>query len=141
VAAAGYPAAFVEGFLLPAVCTVCTCSTEAGARFPAAVIVDYLARGLTRQSVRRACTAPTTSRRLLAGIDLRCNAPSPVRGAARTLVVRTGRRQRRGLRPRRAGHAGQPGAADAEGRTADERRCWRLPLPTGGGADAHRRWR
>lgn len=79
----GYPAAFVDGFLLPAICTVCTCSYEAARGFPAEVIVDYLARGLTRQSVRRALLgADGVEQRLKQGIPrLRC--PAPVAGLRR----------------------------------------------------------
>ncbi len=69
VAAERYPAAFVDGLLLPAICTVCTCSTAQALGFPAAVIVDYLARGLTRDAVRRACEgADGVQQRLLQGI-------------------------------------------------------------------------
>jgi uncharacterized protein len=53
LAAEGYPADFVDGFVLPALCTVATCSTAAGREVPAAVVLDYLARGLARQAVRR----------------------------------------------------------------------------------------
>jgi len=76
VAARGYGDGFVEGFLLPTIATVCTCSTAAARDFPAAVIVDYLARGITRDGVRRACLgADDVAQRLVAGIaDLRCNA-------------------------------------------------------------------
>lgn len=64
-----YPSAFVDGLLLPAICTVCTCSTAQALGFPAAVIVDYLARGLTREAVRRACDgADGVQQRLLQGI-------------------------------------------------------------------------
>jgi uncharacterized protein len=69
VARAGYPADFVEGFLLPAICTVCTCSYGHARSFPATVIVDYLARGLASESVRRALHgADDVERRLLEGI-------------------------------------------------------------------------
>ena len=76
VAAQRYPVAFVDGLLLPAICTVCTCSTTQARGFPAAVIIDYLARGLARESVRRALHgADDVERRLLQGItDLRCQA-------------------------------------------------------------------
>lgn len=76
VAAQGFEPAFVEGFLLPAIATVCTCSYTHARHFPAEVIVDYLARGLARDSVRRALHgADDVERRLLQGIpDLRCNA-------------------------------------------------------------------
>lgn len=76
VAAHAYPLAFVEGLLLPAICTVCTCTTDQARGFPAAVIIDYLARGLARESVRRAQQgADEVERLLLQGIpDLRCNA-------------------------------------------------------------------
>ena len=76
VDAQGYPPDFVEGFLLPAISTVCTCSFAHARRFPAAVIVDYLARGLGTQSVRRALHgADDVQRRLLQGVpDLRCGA-------------------------------------------------------------------
>jgi uncharacterized protein len=76
VAARGYPAAFVDGFLLPAICTVCTCGPDQARAFPATVVIDYLARGLTRDGVRRAVHgADDVERRLLQGIsDLRCDA-------------------------------------------------------------------
>ncbi len=72
----GYGGSFVDGFLLPTIATVCTCSCADASGFPAAVIVDYLARGLTRDGVRRACQgADDVAQRLMAGIaDLRCNA-------------------------------------------------------------------
>lgn len=74
--ASGYTGSFVDGFLLPTVATVCTCSCAAARDFPAAVIIDYLARGLTRDGVRRASEgADDVAQRLMAGIaDLRCNA-------------------------------------------------------------------
>ena len=76
VTAQNFEPAFVEGFLLPAIATVCTCSYTHARHFPAEVIVDYLARGLARDSVRRAVHgADDVERRLLQGIpDLRCNA-------------------------------------------------------------------
>jgi predicted NAD/FAD-binding protein len=58
VAREGCSAAFVEGFLLPAVCTVCTCPTAMARELPAEVVVDYLVRGLTR-----AGGAPRAARR------------------------------------------------------------------------------
>jgi predicted NAD/FAD-binding protein len=64
--AAGCPSAFVDGLLLPSIATVCTCTLEQARGFPAAVIVDYLARGLAREAVRRACGgADDVQRRLL----------------------------------------------------------------------------
>ena len=71
-----YAPEFVQGFLLPAISTVCTCSFNHALGFPAAVIVDYLARGVGSQSVRRARHgADDVQRRLLAGIaDVRCDA-------------------------------------------------------------------
>ena len=76
VAAQRYPAAFVDRFLLPAIGTVCTCSFSQARGFPAEVIVDYLARGVARQSVHRALHgADDVQRRLLQGVaDLRCDA-------------------------------------------------------------------
>ena len=76
VAARGYSKDFVDGLLLPAISTVCTCTLAQARGFPAEVIVDYLARGVSRQSVHRALHgADDVQRRLLAGIaDLRCNA-------------------------------------------------------------------
>lgn len=74
VSARGHGRDFVDGFLLPAIATVCTCSLAQAADFPAEVVVDYLARGVARQSVHRALHgADDVQRRLLAGIaDLRC---------------------------------------------------------------------
>jgi len=94
VDAAGFSLPFVEGFLLPAVCTVCTCTMAAARQFPAAVIVDYLARGLTRQSVRRATQgADAVAARLLEGVtDLQCG-----------VVIESVRHEARGLRVRAAG--------------------------------------
>lgn len=69
VAAQRYPQAFVDGLLLPAICTVCTCGIEQARGFPAAVIVDYLAHGITRDAVRRAVHgADDVQARLLQGI-------------------------------------------------------------------------
>jgi predicted NAD/FAD-binding protein len=66
---AAVPDAFVHGLLLPAVATICTCAYEDALRFPAAVIVDYLARGLTREPVRRAAAgADDVAQRLCMGI-------------------------------------------------------------------------
>lgn len=75
VAARGYSKDFVDGFLLPAISTLCTCTLAQAREFPAEVIVDYLARGVSRQSVHRALHgADDVQRRLLTGIaDLRCN--------------------------------------------------------------------
>lgn len=65
----GLPPAFVDGLLLPAICTVCTCSTQAARELPVAVAADYLLHGLARQAVRRACHgADDVQARLLAGI-------------------------------------------------------------------------
>ncbi len=76
VAARAYPQDFIDGFLLPAIATVCTCSLAQAADVPAAVVVGYLAGGVARQSVHRASHgADDVQRRLLAGItDLRCGA-------------------------------------------------------------------
>lgn len=98
VAAQGYPGAFVDGLLLPAICTVCTCSATQARGFPAAVIVDYLARGLTRDAVRRALHgADDVQRRLLEGIGtLRCNARIAAvrpRGAQMLLQMEDGSEQ------------------------------------------------
>lgn len=68
VAREGCPPEFGELFLWPAIATVCTCSCTQAREFPAAVIVEYLARGLARQAVRRALHgADDVERRLLAG--------------------------------------------------------------------------
>lgn len=64
--------AFVRGLLLPAIATVCTCPYDDALRFPASVIVDYLARGLVREPVRRAVHgADEVARRLSEGISRR----------------------------------------------------------------------
>lgn len=69
VRAEGFGDDFVRGLLLPAIATVCTCSYDDALRFPAAVIVDYLQRGLTREPVRRAVAgADDVARRLMAGV-------------------------------------------------------------------------
>lgn len=99
--------AFVRGLLLPAIATVCTCSYEDALNFPAAVIVEYLARGLTREPVRRAVQgADEVARRLCEGI------------------VRQGGELRLGqglAGLRREGAAGMEGMAGAAGAEAPER--------------------
>jgi predicted NAD/FAD-binding protein len=77
---------FVQGLLLPAIATICTCPYDAARRFPAAVIARYLLQGLMRQSVRRARDgADDVARRLVAGLrgagELRCG--SAVMGVIR----------------------------------------------------------
>ncbi|MFM7785918.1 MAG: FAD-dependent oxidoreductase, partial [Gammaproteobacteria bacterium] len=70
----GYSRDFVEGLLLPALCTVATCSREAARAFPAAVVVAYLRAGLSREAVRRVREgADAVAARLLQGVsELRC---------------------------------------------------------------------
>lgn len=68
----GCSAEFVEGLLLPAICTVCTCPTALARELPAAVAADYLLRGLAHEAVRRARHgADDVQARLLAGIPQR----------------------------------------------------------------------
>lgn len=76
VAARGLPREFVDGFLLPAVATICTCTFEQARRYPASVVLDYAARGVASQAVRRVSPgADDVRRRLVAGLeDLRCEA-------------------------------------------------------------------
>jgi uncharacterized protein len=76
LAAGDYPREFVEGFLLPAIATVCTCTFDQARRFPAAVVLDYVARGVASQAVRRVLLgADEVQRHLVAGLpDLRCDA-------------------------------------------------------------------
>jgi predicted NAD/FAD-binding protein len=58
--------AFVDGLLLPMVCTVATCSSAQALAYPASVVADYLLRGVTREPVRRAVDgADDVARRLL----------------------------------------------------------------------------
>ena len=66
----------VDGLLLPAIATLCTCSHERARQIPARVSVDYLACGLASQPVHRALHgADDVARCLLTGIPgLRCNA-------------------------------------------------------------------
>lgn len=66
----------VDGLLLPAIATLCTCSHERARQIPARVSVDFLARGLASQPVHRALHgADDVARCLLTGIPgLRCNA-------------------------------------------------------------------
>jgi uncharacterized protein len=73
----GHDEAFVHGLLLPAVSTICTCPYDDALRFPAPVIVDYVARGLTREPVRRALHgADDVAARLLAAVhEVRMGAP------------------------------------------------------------------
>ncbi len=71
----GFSRELIEGFVLPAIATVCTCSHVQARGFPATVVVDYLVRGVARESVRRAVNgADDVERRLLAGLkDVRCD--------------------------------------------------------------------
>ena len=72
--ARAYPPDMVEGFLLPALATVATCSYASARAFPAEVVIGYLGAGLTRECVRRAREgADDVAGRLLQGVaDLRC---------------------------------------------------------------------
>lgn len=81
---------FVEGVLLPAVATIGTCSTEDARAYPAAVVAQYAAAGLSRQSVHRASEgADAVAARLVAGITrVQCNAGVlAVRRRGRGVVV------------------------------------------------------
>lgn len=49
-----YDPVFIEGFVLPAYASVCTCSTAAVRDYPADVIVGYFCSGVTTLGVRRA---------------------------------------------------------------------------------------
>jgi predicted NAD/FAD-binding protein len=85
-----YPRAFVDGFLLPAIATICTCTLTQARGFPARVILDYLRRGLASQSVRRArLGADDVQQRLLARLDdVRCAVRiAGVRREGRAVVV------------------------------------------------------
>ena len=50
----GYGTAFIEGFLLPAYASICTCSTETVRDYPAELIIDYFCSGVTTLGVMRA---------------------------------------------------------------------------------------
>lgn len=54
LAAEGYDPVFVEGFILPAYASVCTCSTETVRDYPADIIVGYFCSGVTTSGVMRA---------------------------------------------------------------------------------------
>jgi uncharacterized protein len=73
----------LQGFVLPAVATIATCNHAQALQVPATVVADYLVRGLTRESVRRAVQgADDVEQRLLAGLStVRC-------GVAPVAVVR-----------------------------------------------------
>lgn len=66
----------VEGFLLPVIATIATCTLADARRFPADVVLGYVTRGLASQAVRRASGgADAVQARLVAGIpELRCRA-------------------------------------------------------------------
>lgn len=65
----GFNDAFVRGLVLPAIATIGTCDYDDALSAPAQVIVDYVARGLAREPVRRAVQgADEVARRLCAGI-------------------------------------------------------------------------
>jgi len=49
-----YGRAFIEGFLLPAYASICTCSTQTIRDYPADLIVDYFCSGVTTLGVMRA---------------------------------------------------------------------------------------
>ena len=49
-----YGRRFIEGFLLPAYASICTCSTQTIRDYPADVIVDYFCSGVTTLGVMRA---------------------------------------------------------------------------------------
>jgi predicted NAD/FAD-binding protein len=49
-----FSAAFTDGFLLPTLAGICTCTYAAVRAFPAGVVLDYFARGLFNVPVQRA---------------------------------------------------------------------------------------
>ncbi len=49
----GFSEPFVEGFVLPAYATVCTCTVERVRRYPADVVIRYLCSGVTTRGVMR----------------------------------------------------------------------------------------
>lgn len=80
----GHAPAFVDGLLLPAIATICTCTTAQARAFPAPVVLDYLTRGVAHEPVRRVRDgADAVQRRLLAEVP-------DVRLAARLAAVRRG---------------------------------------------------
>jgi uncharacterized protein len=88
---AGFDEALIDGFVLPAIATLCTCTHAQARCFPATVVVDYLAGGLARDSVRRAMHgADDVERRLLAGLrDVRCDrAPIALRRHSTGVTLR-----------------------------------------------------
>lgn len=74
--AEGLSTDLVEGFLLPVIATISTCTLADARQFPADVVLGYITRGLASQAVRRACGgADAVQARLVAGIpELRCRA-------------------------------------------------------------------
>ncbi|MFT7583381.1 MAG: putative NAD/FAD-binding protein [Myxococcota bacterium] len=67
-----YPSAFVDGFLLPAMAAICTCSYDSVRRYPANVIGEYMTRGVVLQGVSRAVDgSQDVVSRLLANATLR----------------------------------------------------------------------
>lgn len=49
-----YDRAFIDGFLLPAYASICTCSTQTMRDYPADLVVGYFCSGVTTQGVMRA---------------------------------------------------------------------------------------
>lgn len=50
----GYSRSFIDGFVVPAYASICTCTSAAVRRYPAKVIVDYMCSGVTTLGVMRA---------------------------------------------------------------------------------------
>ena len=99
VAALELPREFVDGLLLPAIATICTCPYDAARAFPAATIVEYLERGVTREAVRRAVPgAQAVVERVLGALE-EVALSAPVSGL---------RRDDGGVRLQRADRAGRP---------------------------------
>jgi len=62
--------AFIEGFVLPAYASICTCRTDTARHYPAEVVVEYMCSGVVTLGVQRAARGTEdVGRRLTAPVD------------------------------------------------------------------------
>jgi predicted NAD/FAD-binding protein len=79
LAAERYSSDFVDGFVLPAYASICTCRTESVREYPAETIVAYMCSGVATSGVRRAVNGTDEIMRRLSATAANVRFGQPVR--------------------------------------------------------------